>query len=71
MDKPKIEDRRRVMTIDVELVARAIMLLNDKPRFGPCNRRLHFDSYSVAADLSEAVRRHGFEPTDPVLFTED
>ena len=67
----KRDDQRRLATVDVEVLAQAVMLLNDKPRFGPRNRRLHFDSYSVAADLSKAILRHGFNPTDPVLFRED
>ena len=67
----KVEDRRRLATIDVELLAQAVMLFNEKPRFGPRNRRLHFDSYSLAADLSTAIKKHGFNPNDPVLFEED
>lgn len=67
----KRDDKRWLATVDVEVLAQAVMLLNDKPRFGPRNRRLHFDSYSVAAALSNAIKRHGFNPTDPMLFTED
>lgn len=69
--KAQREDRRRVITVDAELVAQAIMLLNDHPRFNPKTHRMKFDSYSVAADLSATMRRHGFEPTDPVLFVEE
>jgi len=69
--RPQKEDRRRVMMVDVETIAAVVLLLNEKPRFGPRNRRLHFDSYSLAANLSAAITKHGFKPNDPVLFNGD
>ena len=69
MAKP--DDNRRIVTVDAELLAQAVMLLNDHPRFKPKTHRMKFDSYTVAADLSAAMRKHGFNPNDPVLFAED
>lgn len=50
------------------IIARALRLLNEKPRFGPRDRRLNFDSYSVAAELSEMLRKSGRDPNDPAFF---
>ena len=41
-------------------IVQAIILLNDHPRFGPKNRRMHFDSYQVAADLSAHLKAAGW-----------
>lgn len=43
------------------LLAKALHLLNEKPRFGPRDRRAGYDSYSVAADLTELLRRKGYD----------
>ena len=67
----KRDDNRRIVTVDAELLAQAVMLLNDHHRFKPKTHRMRFDSYSVAADLSSVMRKHGFDPNDPVLFKED
>lgn len=64
-------NRRRLVTVDAERLAQAVMLFNDKPRFGPRNRRLHFDSYQLAEYFSTVLRQYGFHPNDPVLFEED
>lgn len=42
-------------------LARALHLLNDKPRFGPRNRRLPFDSYSVASEIEAALAAAGID----------
>jgi hypothetical protein len=49
-------------------IARALRLLNDKPRFRPRDQRLNFDSYSVAAELTELLQRAGRNPNDPSFF---
>lgn len=59
------------VSIDIRKIAAVVMLLNEKPRFGPSNRRLKFDSYSLAADLTAAIRAHGYNPNDPVLLLEE
>lgn len=53
------------------LLQRVIILLNDKPRFGPRNRRYRFDSYSVAAEVTRLVTQAGYQSNDPTLQTED
>jgi hypothetical protein len=53
---------------DAQVLASALYLLNAKPRFGPLDRRLAFDSYSVAADIEKLLRRAGYEPMHPSLL---
>lgn len=53
---------------DAQVLACALRLLNDKPRFGPRDRRLAFDSYSVASQLTAMLQRAGYNPNDPNLF---
>ena len=47
---------------DAELLAKALCLLNDKPRFGPRDRRLPFDSYSLAADITVRLKQAHLDP---------
>ena len=53
---------------DAQVLASALRLLNDKPRFGPRDRRLAFDSYSVASQLTALLKRSGYDPLDPSLL---
>jgi len=48
-----------------ETLAKALRLMNDHPRFAPRDRRLPFDSYSVAEELEELLRRNGYSGTAP------
>ena len=48
-----------------KVLVSALILLNDKPRFGPRNRRLNIDSYSVAADIAIVLKLHGIDWQDP------
>ena len=43
------------------LLVRALILLNDRPRFGPRNRRFAFDSYSVASEIEGTLKQHGWD----------
>jgi hypothetical protein len=45
-----------------ETLAKALRLLDDQPRFGPRDRKLPFDSYSVAGELTEILKRNGYSP---------
>lgn len=45
----------------------ALILFNDKPRFGPRDRHLAIDSYSVAADITKLLQEHGRDWRDPAL----
>lgn len=38
------------------------MLLNEKPRFGPRDRRLRFDSYSLASDIEALFHAQSIDP---------
>jgi hypothetical protein len=49
-------------------LAKALRLLDDQPRFGPRDRRLQFDSYSVAADIEATLRAAGYDPRNPHLL---
>lgn len=49
------------------LLVSALVLFNDAPRFGPRNRRVRVDSYSVAANITAALRAAGWDPVDPEL----
>ena len=49
---------------DAELITKAIILLYGPPRFGTNDRRLQFDSVSVAADLITTLHRAGFDYYD-------
>lgn len=56
------------MNIDTaRLLVAALILLNDHPRFGPRNRHLAIDSYSVAADIDAALKSAGWDWRDPQL----
>lgn len=44
-----------------ELLCKIHRLLNDHPRFGPGDRRLRFDSYSVAAEVGEVLAKAGYD----------
>lgn len=46
-----------------ELLIKIHRLLNQHPRFGPGDRRLRFDSYSVVAELDEVLTRAGYDVT--------
>lgn len=46
---------------DAVLLAKVLRLLNDHPRFGPRDRRLPFDSYSVAAEVTQRLDRGGYD----------
>jgi hypothetical protein len=50
------------------LLAQALRLLNEKPRFRPRDTRLSFNSYSVAAEIEEILKRQGYDPADPRFF---
>jgi hypothetical protein len=54
--------------IEAGLLAKALRLLNDKPRFGPRDTRLDFDSYSVAAEIEQTLKRQGYDPADPTFL---
>lgn len=44
-----------------ELLIKIHCLLNAHPRFGPGDRRLPFDSYSVAAEVGEVLTKAGYD----------
>ena len=46
---------------DAELIAKALLIINEKPRFGPNDRRLGFDSYSLAGGLTDMLHRAGYD----------
>jgi hypothetical protein len=46
---------------DAETLAKVIVLLNGTPRHAPRDRRLHFDSYSLAGDLTHLLERSGYQ----------
>lgn len=50
-------------------IARALRLLNEKPRFGPRDRRAGFDSYSVASDLEHVLATAGYKPLELIAQT--
>lgn len=50
------------MLVRAELLARVLMLLNEKPRFGPRDRRLRFDSYSLASDIEALFHAQSIDP---------
>lgn len=54
----------RLDPADAALMAKALALLNDKPRFGPRDRRLPFDSYSLAAEISSRLIAAGYKFDD-------
>jgi hypothetical protein len=54
-----------------QILAQAVYLLNQTPRFSPRDRRMHFDSYSTAADLTSMLRASGYEPDHPSLLPRD
>ena len=50
----------RITRHDADLIVRALILLNGQPRFAPRDSRLHFDSYTIAAELDQLLRRTGW-----------
>ena len=47
--------------VSVTKMLKVIMLLNEHPRFGPKDRRLRFDSYSLASALEDVLKTHGVD----------
>lgn len=45
---------------EADLLVRCLILFNQQPRFGPKDTRLHFDSYSLASEISALLKRHGW-----------
>lgn len=50
-----------------KVLVAALLLLNSKPRFGPSNRRIAIDSYSVAFDIQQVLKANGWDWQDPQL----
>jgi hypothetical protein len=44
-----------------ELLAKVLRLLNQHPRFVPGDRRLRFDSYTVAAEVAAVLTKGGYD----------
>lgn len=53
--------------ITAKVLVAALILLNSKPRFGPRNRRINLDSYSVASDIQQLLKANGWNWQDPQL----
>jgi hypothetical protein len=47
--------------VSVTKMLKVIMLLNERPRFGPKDRRLRFDSYSLCSELEDVLKAHGVD----------
>jgi len=63
MSEPFIQDGRvryRIGQHEADLLVRILILLNDQPRFAPKDRRLHYDSYSLASEITDTLKRNGW-----------
>ena len=50
----------RITRHDADILVRCLILLNGQPRFAPRDRRLHYDSYSMAVEIDQLLRRTGW-----------
>lgn len=45
---------------EADLLVRCLILLNSQPRIAPRDRRLRYDSVSLSSEISELLKRHGW-----------
>ena len=63
----KATPSHRMNFATAKLLVAALILFNDRARFGPRNHRLALDSYQLAADITTALQAAGWSPYDPTL----
>lgn len=57
---------RTTILVPIDLLAKALVLLQGKRRFAPSDTRLHFDNKDVAEDIEVWMRTQRVDPTETI-----